>query len=400
MSNDFNDDDAILWPIESPAFIINNSVIVNRAIQIAEFANSANTELLYSVKSLPHACALSSVADYVAGYSASSIYETRVVRDVVGWDTNIDYISSVIFNNDLAALCNICNRITANSIDQYAKLHREMADGYNCGLRINPGLSLVKDVRYNPSRPDSRLGVSPTVLADIYGNSNSAELLKGLGGVHFHNNCDSRNLSDMVKTLDLVENELSDLLHRCSWVNIGGGYDICNAKGINRAIDRLLKFGSQYGVELVMEPGSAFNRESGLFIATVVDMISPDSGAQVAILDLSVNHWPEVFEYQFEPDVRGHVEGGAYTYQLAGCSCLAGDIFGTYSFDEPLKVGSRVVFENAGAYSIVKANMFNGINLPTIYTLTESGELVLTKQFTYEDFASRCGVDTNAAIRV
>jgi carboxynorspermidine decarboxylase len=83
---------------------------------------------------------------------------------------------------------------------------------------------------------------------------------------------------------------------------------------------------------------------------------------------------------------------------LAGCSCLAGDLFGVYSFDEPLDIGSRVVFRNAGAYSIVKANMFNGINLPNIYLLKEKGELVLVKQFTYEDFASRCGVDARAIV--
>ena len=78
-------------------------------------------------------------------------------------------------------------------------------------------------------------------------------------------------------------------------------------------------------------------------------------------------------------------------------NCLAGDLFGVYSFNEPLEVGSRVVFRNAGAYFIVKANMFNGINLPNIYSLTAEGELVLVKRFTYEDFASRCGDDTRAA---
>ena len=112
----------------------------------------------------------------------------------------------------------------------------------------------------------------------------------------------------------------------------------------------------------------------------------------IAILDTSVNHWPEVFEYQFEPDVVGHVHRGRYEYILAGCSCLPGDLFGEYAFDQPLEVGSRVVFANAGGYSLVKAHMFNGINLPTIYTLTEAGDLVMRKQFTYDDFASRSGV--------
>jgi carboxynorspermidine decarboxylase len=53
---------------------------------------------------------------------------------------------------------------------------------------------------------------------------------------------------------------------------------------------------------------------------------------------------------------------------------------------------------NAGAYAMVKAHMFNGINLPTIYSVTPAGELVLHRRFTYEDFVSRFGVCRDAAV--
>ena len=85
---------------------------------------------------------------------------------------------------------------------------------------------------------------------------------------------------------------------------------------------------------------------------------------------------PEVFEYQFRPDVLGHSDAGAYEYVLAGISCLAGDVFGEYRFDEPLRIGSRIVFADAGAYTIVKANTFNGIPLPTVYELRDDGSFV------------------------
>ena len=78
-------------------------------------------------------------------------------------------------------------------------------------------------------------------------------------------------------------------------------------------------------------------------------------------------------------------------------TCLAGDVFGEYAFDEPLEIGSRVIFANVGAYTLVKAHMFNGVNLPSIYAYTTEGKLELKKRFTYEDFKSRCG-DTNYAI--
>ena len=108
---------------------------------------------------------------------------------------------------------------------------------------------------------------------------------------------------------------------------------------------------------------------------------------------------PEVFEYQYRPSIMQESETGKYRYILGGASCLAGDLFGEYSFDEPLKVGSKIVFEDMGAYTLVKAHMFNGINLPTIYLQNMDGELELIREFDYEDFLSRCGAKKHDTIR-
>ena len=88
---------------------------------------------------------------------------------------------------------------------------------------------------------------------------------------------------------------------------------------------------------------------------------------------------PEVFEYQFSPYVLGESEIGEFSYLLAGSTCLAGDIFGEYSFKEPLEVGSKVIFGDFGAYTLVKAHTFNGLNFPSIYALTCHGDIVLKK---------------------
>jgi len=107
---------------------------------------------------------------------------------------------------------------------------------------------------------------------------------------------------------------------------------------------------------------------------------------------------PEVFEYQFQPDVAGQLAQGGHAYTLAGSSCLAGDMFGRFRFAEPLHIGSQLVFEEMGAYSMVKANMFNGINLPSVYARNSAGELVLQRQYDFEDFLARCGAKTDAGI--
>ncbi|MBR1723940.1 MAG: carboxynorspermidine decarboxylase, partial [Ruminococcus sp.] len=70
-------------------------------------------------------------------------------------------------------------------------------------------------------------------------------------------------------------------------------------------------------------------------------------------------------------------------------TCLAGDIIGDYSFDEPLDVGDRLCFEDMAIYSMVKNNTFNGMPLPDIGLLREDGSYELIKRFGYEDFKER-----------
>jgi carboxynorspermidine decarboxylase len=123
-------------------------------------------------------------------------------------------------------------------------------------------------------------------------------------------------------------------------------------------------------------------------VATILE-IQETAQQRTAILDTSVNHMPEVFEYQFEPDVAGHDDEAPWACTLAGATCLAGDVFGQYQFTEPLSVGDRVVFPNSGAYTLVKAHTFNGVNLPTIYHLSDDGRIEMKRRYTYEDYARR-----------
>ena len=141
---------------------------------------------------------------------------------------------------------------------------------------------------------------------------------------------------------------------------------------------------------MLLEPGAALVREAGYLVATVRDLFE-SGGSQVAVLDTSVNHAPEVFEYQFAPEVVGHSPEHPHAYLLAGATCLAGDLFGEYRFAAPLRIGSRVLFLEMGAYTLVKAHMFNGVNLPNLYTVAESGEISLRRRFGYEDYRARVG---------
>jgi carboxynorspermidine decarboxylase len=380
---------------ETPAFVLDSGRLACNLRRFQRFAADATCRVLFSLKALGHYDVLATAASFLDGFSVSSLFEARLGRESGGDEAIVNYVSAIVRPRELEALAATCDRITFNSLSQFDRYKGHIAMQSEIGIRVNPGVSFVSDPRYDPCRRNSRLGVPLDRFRDAMGKDPSR--FADVAGIHFHSNCDSSDLGQLVATIRRVELALEKHLCGFRWLNVGGGY--CFGEGdsddiLAKEFNRIFQ---QYGLETVIEPGAGIVRSAGWFVSSVEDIVQGEE-YPIAILDMSVNHWPEVFEYQFEPDVVGHVDEGQFTYLLAGCSCLAGDLFGVYSFDEPLEVGSRIVFANAGAYSIVKAHMFNGINLPNVYVLTEDGDLVLRKRFVYEDFATRCGVESRAVV--
>ena len=99
---------------------------------------------------------------------------------------------------------------------------------------------------------------------------------------------------------------------------------------------------------------------------------------------------PDVLLMPYRPYIMGSGKPNEkeHTYRIAGPSCLAGDVIGDYSFDEPLKRGDRLVFTDMALYSIVKNTTFNGINLPDI-TVIRNTKLQIVKRFGYKDYKCR-----------
>jgi carboxynorspermidine decarboxylase len=127
-----------------------------------------------------------------------------------------------------------------------------------------------------------------------------------------------------------------------------------------------------------------------VLVATVLDIVH--NGIDIAILDTSAEaHMPDTIIMPYRADIRDADESNikAHTYRLAGNTCLAGDIMGDYSFDKPLKVGDKIIFEDQIHYTMVKATTFNGIELPSIAIQREDGTIDIVNEFGYKDFKDR-----------
>jgi carboxynorspermidine decarboxylase len=131
--------------------------------------------------------------------------------------------------------------------------------------------------------------------------------------------------------------------------------------------------------------------DAGFLVGTVIDLLENETA--IAILDISATcHMPDVLEMPYRPPLMDAGLPGerAFTYRLGGPTCLTGDVIGDFSFDRPLAIGDRVVFEDQAFYTFVKNTTFNGVNLPSL-VLFENGKVNLLKEFGYGDFLSRLG---------
>ncbi len=372
--------------VETPAFFYDQTQLASAVGRIQRLRSEHSCSVLYSLKPFSFTDALSLMVPHLDGLAASSLFEVLLAREVLGDRGSVHITSPGIKAGEFSAIGEVCDYIAFNSISQWESGRSHMPERVSCGLRVNPQQSWVEDDRYDPCRRHSKLGVPLDRLSAIV--DSDPELLADVKGILFHSNCDSTEFGQLLATVHHLQENIGGFLDRLDWINLGGGYlfeEAADIAPLAQAVDLL---SSTHELRVFIEPGAGLVRSAGFIVSAVVDLFDND-GMTIAVLDTTVNHMPEVFEYGFEPDVLGHSPEGEHEYLLAGATCLAGDLLGAYRFDEPLEVGSRVVFENAGAYTLSKAHMFNGVNLPTIYALTERGELVLKRRFTYEDFAER-----------
>ena len=358
---------AALAAPKTPSFVCHVDELRRTASRIREAARNAGCTLLYSVKANTLPGVLTALAPFIDGFGVSSLAEARSARTALGDSGRLHLCTVAVPPPDAQELADICDYATFNSLSELQRWGPTFAGRASNGLRVNPGHSFLDDHRYDPCHPHTKLGVPLDASADRI-----APLIDGL---HIHSNCDSTNLGELLETVWLLDSRIGSVLSQVDWVNLGGGYLFDEGADLDPLRDAASLTRDRHGAEIIIEPGAAFVRESGYIVATVLDLFTSD-GKEVAVLDTTVNHMPEVFEYQYRPDVLGHNDAGAYEYVLAGMSCLAGDVFGEYRFDKPLSIGSRVVFTDAGAYTIVKANTFNGIPLPTVYELRDDGHFV------------------------
>lgn len=380
--------------LETPAFVCDLGALERNLALLGRVQREAGCKVLLALKGFALWSVFDHVRAHLAGTTASSVDEARLGREEFGGEVHA--CAPAYSDTHFDELLGLCDHIVLNSPSQLQHLHprhqafvERTGTSVQLGLRVNPEHREVEVELYDPCAPRSRLGTTRAAL-DRAGLD--LQTLVGLvSGLHFHNLCELGS-DALERTLAAVETKFGDLLPHLRWVNMGGGHHITRPDyDVERLIRIVSEFRRKYEVEVYLEPGEAIGLNTGVLVASVLDVVHNEM--DLAVLDISATaHMPDVLEMPYRPTIVGSAKAGEleHTYRLGGLSCLAGDVIGDYSFAQPLKVGDQLVFEDMIHYTMVKTTTFNGVRLPSIALAhPDTGAIEVVRRFGYEDYKGR-----------
>ncbi len=385
MSNAFKQFDTAR--VQSPCYVVDEVAVEENLKILARVQSESGAKVLLALKAFSMFSLAPLVMRYLYGVCASGLNEARLGREEFGGEVHT--YSAAYRPQDFDQILDLSNHVVFNSFSQWqtykerAQAKQKEKPDLKFGLRINPEHSEGTTPIYDPCAPCSRMGIPIAAF--------ESQDLTGISGLHFHTLCE-QDFAPLERTLNVVEEKFAAYLPDLEWVNFGGGHHITRPDyQVDALIERIRAFSQKYNVQVYLEPGEAIALKCGIFVAEVLDTLH--NNMPIAILDASATcHMPDVLEMPYRPVITGAGEPNekAVTYRLGGPSCLAGDVIGDYSFDQPLQVGQRLTFEDMAIYTMVKNTTFNGINLPDIAIWnSKTDELRIVRQFGYADFRDR-----------
>lgn len=375
--------------LPTPCYLEHRGLLARNLEILDQVQKRSGATIILALKGFAMFSVFDQISKVLAGTTASSINEARLGLEEFKGQIHVYCVAYT--EAEISWLSTVANHITINSLSQWKQFSSIIHGNRNkasYALRINPKYSEVATEVYNPCRPGTRFGVSADALHEAW----AAGRLEGLEGLHFHTMCE-QNSDTLARTLEAVERQFGDLLHKMKWLNMGGGHHITRPDyDIDLLCECVRRIREKYDVEVILEPGEAIALNTGFLVSTVLDRFTSD-GREIAILDTSAAaHMPDVLEMPYRPLILGTGKPGekAHTVTLGGLTCMAGDIIGDYSFDHPPKVGDRLIFTDMAHYSMVKNNTFNGVPLPSIVVYDPGSDKIdVVRRFGYEDYRNR-----------
>lgn len=361
--------------IQTPYYLIDKTALLHN-LQIIDYVRkNSGAKLLLALKCFATWSVFDLIQPYMDGTTSSSLYEVKLGYQKFGGET---HAYSVAFaDHEIEEVLANSDKIIFNSISQLERFETQ-AGNKPKGLRLNPGISSSSFDLADPARQFSRLGEGdPERILSV---------IDRLDGVMIHNNCENDDFARFDELLSQVEERYGAILHRLKWVSLGGGISFTRPDyRLDEFCERLRRFAQTYDIQVYLEPGEATVRQTTTLEVSVLD--TAFNGKHLAIVDSSTEaHMLDLLIYRETAPIGN--ETGAHRYEISGKTCLAGDIFGEGNFDAPLQIGDRLSIGDAGGYTMVKKNWFNGVHMPAIAIKELDGSIRVAREFGYDDYVS------------
>lgn len=368
---------------QTPYYLIDERRLLNNLEKIQWLRTNAGVKTVLALKCFSTWPAFELMQQYMDGTTSSSLYEARLGYEEFGKEV---HAYSVAFSQEeITIVKQYANKVIFNSTTQLKTFHSEVSH-LDVGLRINPNISYSDYDLANPAREFSRLGVMDY--------SSALEVAHLINGAMFHYNCENADFDDFSNSLNHISETYRELLFQLDWVSLGGGiYFTLEDYPLKKFADKLQEFSQRFDIQVYLEPGETVITNSVSLVTTVLDIVHNE--VDIAIVDSSIEaHMLDLLVYQEQAEIKD-VKQGNHHYLVGGKSCLAGDIFGDFYFDAALKVGEQIHFADAGGYTMVKMNWFNGLQMPSIIIKRLDGCYENVKSFVYQDFKKNLGSSTD-----
>ena len=140
-----------------PRYIIDEATLRRNLEMLKSVSDRTGARILLAQKAFSCAATYPLCAQYLAGTTASSLFEAKHGHDNFGGETHV--FAPAFIPEEMDELLGLVDHIVFNSPRQvalYGKMAR--ARGGSVGLRVNPEVSVATTPAYDPCRPGSRLG--------------------------------------------------------------------------------------------------------------------------------------------------------------------------------------------------------------------------------------------------
>ncbi len=362
---------SVLHDVPTPAAIVSADLAVSRVRAFRE--HLPGVAVFYAVKAFDDELLIKTLAAHVDGFDVASLAEIQSALATGVAPQRLTFSNPVKIPTHIAEAHRLGVRwFAADSGDEIAKLaaHAPESEVF-LRLRVSDTGSAVP--------LSSKFGVRPDEL-ERYARAAARAGLR-VTGLSFHVGSQSTSVADWLTALRIATGAIERLAKvgiRVEVINMGGGFpaiyqarDIGKFQAIAAAVSGFLASNLPEGVRVVAEPGRFIAANAAVMVATVI-ATEVRSGAPWAHLNLGA------YQGLMEPmqlpgwhyPVTNLSRPGATDWEsftLTGPTCDSFDTIGHgYRLPADTQAGDRLLFEAAGAYSLVFGCSFNGFPPPGV----------------------------------